>query len=315
MKTSEATDFIVGVDIANGHLDIYRSFDGVASRIRNRGDSIDKLCEELKMLGRPVLVVMEASGGYEKRLCIRLAENDIPFSVVNGRRVREFARGIGVDAKTDQIDAKVIARFGQVVNPVPTTMQTEQERDHAAMVTRRSQVVELMTQEKNRLKQAWNAKAKASIEKMLNHLETELAELDKVLAEMLASDEKNKRKIEILRSAKGVGAVVTSVLVTHMPEIGTLGRGQIAKLAGVAPMNRDSGKSSGKRFISGGRSHVRSALYMATLSAIRFNDKIRAMYMRLKAQGKESKVAMVACMRKLLTTLNYLVKTDQLWQT
>lgn len=315
MKTQEMTDSIVGVDIANGHLDIYRSFDGVASRIRNHENSIDGFCENLKKLSRPVLVVMEASGGYERRLCVRLAENSIPFSVVNARRVREFARGIGIDAKTDQIDAKVIARFGQVVKPMPTAMQSEQERDHAALVMRRSQVIDLMTQEKNRLKQAWNAAAKKSIEKMLKHLGKELAELDKLLVKMLASDQKNKRKIEILKSAKGVGAVATSMLITHLPELGTLNRGQIAKLVGIAPMNRDSGKSSGKRFISGGRGHVRSVLYMATLSGIRSNDKLRTMYKRLKAQGKESKVAMVACMRKLLTTLNHLIKTDQLWQT
>ena len=180
MKTQEMTDSIVGVDIANGHLDIYRSFDGVVSRIRNHENSIDGFCENLKKLSRPVLVVMEASGGYERRLCVRLAENSIPFSVVNARRVREFARGIGIDAKTDQIDAKVIARFGQVVKPMPTAMQSEQERDHAALVMRRSQVIDLMTQEKNRLKQAWNAAAKKSIEKMLKHLEKELAELDNV---------------------------------------------------------------------------------------------------------------------------------------
>jgi len=315
MKIQEVTDSIVGVDIANGHLDIFRSFDGVVSKIRNTENSIDKFCEELKKLGRPVFVIMEARGGYERRLCVRLAQNDIPFSVVNGRRVRDFAKGLGIDAKTDQIDAKVIARFGQVVKPIPSAMQSEEERDHAALVTRRGQVIDLLTQEKNRYKQAWNAAAKKSIETMLKHLAKELEELDKQLAKMLASDEKNKRKIEILRSAKGVGAVVTSMLITHLPELGSLNRKQIAKLVGVAPMNRDSGKSSGKRFISGGRGHVRSVLYMATLSAIRCNGKLRDTYRRLKAQGKESKVAMVACMRKLLTTLNYLIKTDQLWQT
>lgn len=315
MNQVEVAFSFVGVDIANGHLDVFRSYDRSYSKTRNQEVSIEKLCVDLKKSGKTIFVVMEASGGYERLLCMGLEKAGIPFAVVNARRVREFARGIGADAKTDPIDAKVIARFGEVVRPIATLMPSDEERAHGALVNRRHQVVDLMTQEKNRLQQAWDPAAKKSIEKMLKHLQKELNSLDKLLAKMLASDEKNKRKVEILQSFKGIGKVVTSTLVTQLPELGKLSRGKISKLVGVAPMNRDSGQSSGKRFIFGGRGNVRRILYMATLSAIRCNPPIRAYYKKLKEAGKESKVALVACMRKVLTTLNYLIKTDQLCRT
>ena len=219
MNQVEVDFSFVGVDIANCHLDVYRSYDKSYSKTRNQETSIEKLCTDLKTSKHKVFVVMEASGGYERALCIGLQNAGLPFAVVNARRVREFARGIGADAKTDPIDAKVIARFGEVVEPIATVMPSEEERNHAALVTRRSQVVDLMTQEKNRLKQAWNPESKKSIAKVLELLGKELDALDKLLAKMLALDEKNKRKIEILKSFKGVGKVVTSTLIAHLPEL------------------------------------------------------------------------------------------------
>lgn len=304
----------VGVDVASKHLDLFDASTGKADRVKNDAESIDKLCQRWK--GRlDVVFVMEASGGYESLLVSKLEQADIPRAVVNARRVREFARSMGADAKTDEIDAKVIAQFAAVLKPVLTSAQSEDERKHAALVTRRSQLVNIITQEKNRLKQTWDADAKKSVQKVLKLLENELKRVDEKLVKMLKADTKNHRKIEILKSAKGVGDVVASVLLAHLPELGKLNREQIAKLVGVAPMNRDSGNSSGKRFIYGGRGNVRTVLYMATLVAIRCNTKMKAYYVHLKAKGKESKVAIVACMRKFITTLNYLIKTDQLWET
>lgn len=215
--------------------------------------------------------------------------------------------------KSDTIDAKVISKFASVLKPVPAASQSEDERKHSALVTRRWQLVDLITQEKNRLKQTWDEEAKKSVQKMLKHLEKELKLIDARLAKMLKSDSMDKRKVEILQSAKGIGDVATSVLIAHLPELGKLNREQIAKLVGVAPINRDSGGSVGKRFIGGGRGGVRAVLYMSTLVAIRFNTKIKTYYKHLKSKGKESKVAIVACMRKFITALNSCIKTDQLW--
>lgn len=193
--------------------------------------------------------------------------------------------------------------------------QSDEERRHAALVTRRSQLVDLITQEKNRLKQRWDEAAKKSVQKILQHLQKELKSIDEKLVKLLKADVKNRRKIEILQSAQGIGDVATSVLLAHLPELGLLNREQIAKLLGVPPINRDSGGTSGKRFIMGGSGNVRSILCMVTHVAIRFNAKIKAFYVHFKAIGKESKDAIVACMRKFITQLNYLVRTDELWHT
>lgn len=303
----------VGVDVANKHLDLFFPDSGKHERIKNNAEEVGALCERLKGKSQ-YMIVMEASGGYESLLCSKLGNNAILYAVVNAKRVREFARSMGADAKTDEIDARVIAHFASVLKPIATEAQSDEERRHSALVTRRTQLVDLITQEKNRLKQTWDAMAKKSVQKTLKHLENELKSIDKLLVKMLKNDQKNKRKIEILKSAKGIGDVSTSMLLAHLPELGKLNREQIAKLVGVAPMNRDSGTTTGKRFIMGGRGNVRAVLYMSTLVAIRYNAKIKSHYAHLKAQGKESKVAIVACMRKFITILNHLVKTDQVWE-
>lgn len=304
--------FYVGVDVASKYLDLFFPDTGKSDRIKNEAEAIRAFCSQMKGKAE-FMFVMEASGGYEAVFCAQLGDNSISYAVVNARRVREFARGMGIDAKTDAIDAKVISKFASVLKPIPTTSQSDEERKHSALVTRRSQLVDLITQEKNRLKQTWDEDAKKSIQKTLKHLENERKSIDDRLAKMLKSNAMDKRKIEILQSAKGIGDVATSVLLAHLPELGKLNREQIAKLVGVAPMNRDSGGTIGKRFIMGGRGNVRAVLYMATLVAIRFNTKIKNYYVHLKAKGKESKVAIVACMRKFITILNYLIKSDQLW--
>lgn len=304
----------VGVDVAKLTLDAFCPEKGEHFKLANSESSIQELCLRLKKKKRPLMVVMEATGGYETLLLRQLAEHKIEAAVINPRQVRDFAKGVGADAKTDSIDAQIISRFAAVVRPQPTAVKSEHEQKHAALVTRRNQLLELINQENNRLQQSWDNDAKQSIRDVLEMLRKQLKSIDSQLAGLLATDTSNQRTIEILQSVKGVGPVTISTLIAELPELGTLNRGEVAKLVGVAPINRDSGAKSGKRFIGGGRGQVRRVLYMAAIVALRHNPTIKTFYQRLKAKGKESKVAIVACMRKLLTILNVLVKTDQVWQ-
>lgn len=277
---SERSAIYVGVDVAKGFLD----FDlpsNEAAHIENALEPIDAICAALKKK-RKLIVVMEATGGYEHLLRVRLAKHGIPAAIVNPRQVRDFAKGIGIDAKTDPIDSKVISKFGAVVKPLPTAMKSSEDERRAALVTRRSQLLELITQEKNRIKQAWNAEVKQSIQETLEALKNQVKVIDSKLAQMIALDKANARVIEILRSVVGVGPVMISTVLAYLPELGSLNRAQVAKLVGVAPINRDSGKSTGKRFIGGGRSYVRRVLYMSTLAAIRHNERIRTLYKQFR---------------------------------
>lgn len=305
----------VGIDVSKATLDVYRPDTQELRKIANTDDDIQELCAQLQNQRRQVLVVLEGTGGYEYLLLKYLASHQLAAAVINPKRVRDFAKGIGLDAKTDPIDAKVLSRYGEVVIPKPIATKSDHELKHSALVARRSQLLELINQENNRLKQSWDDEAKQSIRDVLEMLKEQLKSVDSRLAQMLAADTLNERKIEILQSVKGVGVVTVSTLIAELPELGKLNRGEVAKLVGVAPINRDSGSKSGKRFIGGGRGQVRRVLYMATIVAIRYNDTIRAFYAHLKSKGKESKVAIVACMRKLVTILNALVKSNQTWQT
>ena len=217
-------------------------------------------------------------------------------------------------AKTDPIDAQVIAHFGQVVVPAPTPAKSEAEKKLAALVTRRQQLLGLINQENNRLQQTRDQEIRTFINQSLESLQKQLKEIDARLKTSVAEQTDNHRKVEILQSVKGIGEVSVATFLAELPELGNLNREQIAKLVGVAPMNRDSGEWSGKRFITGGRPSVRRVLYMATLVATRFNDKIKAHYKHLIARGKAKKLAVVACMRKLLGILNTLVKNNVLWE-
>jgi transposase len=314
MKASTASSrCFVGVDVSKLTLDVYRPDTRKLLHIENSEDATEQLCQKLKRKKQPITVIMEATGGYETLLLHQLSKHKLEASVVNPRRVRDFARGIGIDAKTDPIDAAVISRYGAVVQPRPTAMKSEHQKKHSALVNRRNQLLELITQENNRLKQTWDEDAKKSIRVVLECLKKQLKEVDAQLAKMLKADKENARLIEILDSIQCVGPVTISTLITGLPELGKLNRAEIAKLVGVAPINRDSGKMSGKRFIGGGRGKVRRVLYMATVVGLRHNPVIKAYYAHLKSKGKESKVAIVACMRKLLTIMNTMVKTDQLW--
>jgi transposase len=315
MKSVIANDKIfVGVDVSKATLDVYRPDTKEVFKIENSDEAITLLCSQLKKEKRKVMVVMEGTGGYEYLLLKHLASHKLDAAVINPRRVRDFAKGIGLDAKTDPIDAKVISKYAEVVMPRPMATKSAHELKHGALVARRNQLLELVNQENNRLKQSWDDDAKQSIRDVLEVLKKQLKSIDSQLAQMIQADSENQRTIEVLQSVKGVGPVMLSTVLAELPELGKLNRGEIAKLVGVAPINSDSGKKSGKRFIGGGRGQVRRVLYMATIVAIRHNPAIKAFYAHLKSKGKESKVAIVACMRKFITILNLLVKTNQLWE-
>lgn len=313
-STIRGEKIYVGVDVAKLTLDAFSPEKGERLKLANSESAIHDFCLRLKKKKRPLMVVMEATGGYETLLLSQLAKHKIEAAVVNPRQVRDFAKGVGADAKTDSIDAQIISRFATVIQPQPTAMKSEHEQKHTALVTRRNQLLELINQENNRLQQSWDEDAKRSIREVLEMLKKQLKSIDSQLAGLLATDLRNRRTIEILQSVKGVGPVTISTFIAELPELGTLNRGEVAKLVGVAPINRDSGAKSGRRFIGGGRGQVRRVLYMAAIVALRHNPTIKTFYQHLKAKGKESKVAIVACMRKLLTILNLLVKTDQVWQ-
>jgi transposase len=304
----------VGVDVSKLHLDVFHPDTGDFAKLENTEVAVDEFCQSVSKKKLPVMVAMEATGGYERLLLNQLAKHQIEATVLNPRRVRDFAKGVGADAKTDSIDARIISQYAAVVNPMPTAMKSDHEQKHSALVTRRNQLLELINQENNRLKQSWDEDAKKSIREVLDMLKKQLKNIDSQLSAMLKNDTENQKTIEILGSVKGIGPVTISTILAELPEIGTLNRGEVAKLVGVAPINRDSGNKSGKRFIGGGRGQVRRVLYMATIVAIRHNPAIKAFYMHLKVQGKASKVAIVACMRKLVTILNLLIKTNQLWE-
>ena len=310
----KTTKIFVGVDVSKDTLDVYRPDTKEVLQIENSDEAITAFCSQFEKKKRQVMVVMEGTGGYERLLLKLLASHQLDAAVINPRRVRDFAKGIGMDAKTDAIDAKVISKYAEVVDPKPMATKSDHEQRHSALVARRNQLLELINQENNRLKQSWDKDAKQSIQDVLQVLKSQLKSIDSQLAQMLKVDVKNQRTIELLKSVKGVGPVMISTVIADLPELGKLNRGEVAKLVGVAPINRDSGKHSGKRFIGGGRGQVRRVLYMSTIVAIRHNATIKVYYQHLKSKGKASKVAIVACMRKFITILNLLLKTDQLWE-
>ncbi len=282
--------------------------------------SIDNTLQKIvtELIGRiqnpqATIAVMEATGGYEELLVGLLHQHDIAMAVVNPRRVRSFAAGIGQDAKTDLINANVIAFYGQVAQPAAQVAKSVNEQKLQALVECRRQLLDLINQENNRRQQAADPEIQEYIKQSLETLKQQVKTIDERLTKCVQADTANARKIEILESVKGMGVVTISTLLAELPELGKLNRGEIAKLVGVAPMNNESGKTSGQRRTFGGRSYVRRVLYMATLVATRFNTRVKAFYQRLLSEGKLKKVALTAAMRKLLTILNTLIKTNQLW--
>jgi len=258
------------------------------------------------------LVVMEATGGLETRLIQFLTLAGFPTARINPRRVREFANATGTLAKTDRIDAHILAWYGEALHPPVTPVPDENRQRLEALITRRRQLIEMRVAEENRLASAPDV-IRPSIQQHLEWLQEQISALDEEIGQLLQSVPDWAEKVEILQSVPGVGIVTAATLLAELPVLGQASHKEIAALAGVAPMNRDSGRRKGKRHITGGRPSVRQVLYMATIAAIRCNPVIRAFYRRLLAAGKEKKVALVACMRKLLTILNALLRKRQRW--
>jgi len=256
---------------------------------------------------------MEATGGYEKPIIAELLEAQLPAVVVNPRQVRDFARGMGQLAKTDSIDADVLAKFAQLVQPALRPHKTVEMTDLAELVHRRRQLNNLRTQESNRLAMAHHQKVRKSVQQVIKVLDHQIAQIDELISEHIKSDDNFSQKDKILRSTPGIGPQTSAMLLSQMPELGELNRQEIASLAGLAPYDRSSGKWIGKGHIWGGRSEVRSVLYMAALTARRCNPVIRRFADRLESEGKAFKVVITACMRKLLIILNTMLRNQTVW--
>ena len=301
---------VVGIDVSKAVLDVALLPSGV-TQFANDPVGIEELGKKL-LSCRADLVVMEATGGYETAVATALVSAGFRVAVVNPRQIRDFARASGRLAKTDRIDAEVIAAFGQAIEPEIVRLPDEEARKLEALVVRRRQLVTMRVQEVMRLGLAQGAMRKG-IKAHVQWLEKEIDKLDVDLTASLRSSPAWRAKDELLRSMKGIGPVTSGTLLVALPELGQLDRRAIAALVGVAPFNCDSGVRRGRRAIYGGRSQVRTLLYMAATTAVRSNPVIRAFYERLKARGKPHKVAMVACMRKMLTILNAMVRQSTPW--
>lgn len=299
----------VGIDVSKDKLDVAIGSQGEEWQVTNDESGHAELSRRLAEV-KPALVVMEASGGYEAVVAGVLWEAGHPVAVVNPRQVRDFARGMGKKAKTDRIDARILALFAETVRPPVHAPLDDDARQLKALVLRRRQLVEMLTMEKNRRGLASAGAARKSLEKHIAWLEEAIRRAGSDIDQAVRQSPLWREKEELLRTAKGIGPVNARSLLVELPELGKLDRGEIAALVGVAPFDFDSGDFKGKKIIQGGRMHVRNALYMAAVTASRWNPAIRPFYERLIARGKDKKVALVACMRKLLVILNAMVRDN-----
>ncbi|HTK74178.1 MAG TPA: IS110 family transposase [Gemmataceae bacterium] len=304
----------VGIDVAKAKLDV---FVDTADQLFTVDNTVAGVQQILDRLGQHVvqLIVIEATGRHHRRLAVDLMLAELPVAVVNPRHAREFARAQGKLAKTDHLDARLLADFARRLNPRPSDKPSTNQPLLLNLVARRRQVTQMTAAEKMRLHDADDKITRSMINKVLRVLDQQREDLDRQIAKLIESDDDWKNRKDLLTSVPGVGDATASQLISDLPELGKLNRQQIAALAGVAPLNRDSGSMRGKRTTWGGRAAVRTALFMATFSARRCNQTIQAFAERLTAAGKPYKVVMVAAMRKLLTILNLLIRENRPWQT
>jgi transposase len=301
----------IGVDVSKERLDCFCRPTGIAFSFDNTPPGIAALVQWVEAQ-QPQLIVLEATGGLERPVVAALVVAQLPVVVVNPRQVRDFARAIGQLAKTDRIDAAVIAHFGEAVNPEVRPLPDHLTQQMDALMTRRRQLVQMLAAERNHLVSA-PVQVQNYVKEHIVQLEELIKKLDQDIDQMITRSPIWKTKENLLLSVKGVGPVLSRTLLAELPELGRLSRQEISKLVGVAPLNNDSGKHKGKRSCWGGRASVRGPLYMATLSATRCNPVIKEFYQRLLAKGKLKKVAIVACMRKMLTILNAMIKSNKPW--
>jgi transposase len=305
-------DLYVGIDVAKQSLDVCLLTELKRFTTTNDSSGFRQLLEKLPRPGS-CLVVLEATGGYQRAVVAELVTAGHQVAVVNPRQVRDFARGLGILAKTDRLDAQVIARFGQQVQPRVLEKNSNNQLELQQLVVRRRQLIDLRTAETNRLEAATTKSVIKSLRSVIEHLQKKICQVEKEMAQLVESDEQLQCQAALIESVPGVGPITAATLLAELPELGRLNRQEIAALAGLAPFNRDSGKSHGCRSIWGGRRAVRSVLFMAALSARRFNPVIRAFAQRLEAAGKPFRVVLTACMRKLLVILTTIVKNNYAW--
>jgi len=308
-----AAELFIGIDVARDNLDVAVRPAVEQWRVANDTAGIAELLVRVRAL-RPTLIVLEATGGLELPLLGVLGSAGLPVVAVNPRQVRDFAKAMGKLAKTDALDAQVLAHFADAVRPAVRPLPDAATQALSALVARRRQLVEMLTAEENRRASA-SATIRPDIQEHIGWLRKRLKGIDKELSQALRTSPLWREQEDLLRSVPGIGPVVTVTLLADLPELGVLGRKQLGALVGVAPLNRDSGTLRGKRTVWGGRSTVRAALYMAALVGTRHNPVLRALYTRLLAAGKTKKVALTACMHKLLTILNALLKHSTRWTT
>jgi transposase len=300
----------VGIDVSKDRLDVAQRPAAESWSLANDESGIGELRQKLAVV-KPALVVLEATGGLETPLVAGLLGESLPVVVINPRQARDFAKSTGQLAKTDRIDAGILAHFAEAVKPEVRPFPDEATRELDALITRRRQLIEMLTAEKNRLLRTAAQRVRRDLQRHIHWLERQLDELEKDLGNFIQQSPAWREKEDLLRSIKGVGPVLASTLLGELPELGQLNRKEVAKLVGVAPLNQDSGRYQGQRRIWGGRASVRGSLYMGTLVATRFNPAICELYQRHLTAGKPKKVALVACMRKFLTMLNAAVRDGE----
>ena len=303
----------IGIDVAKDTFCVCSSPAAINLSLSNSTKGINQLIKLLKP-HNVKLVVLEATGGYERPIVAGLLQADFKVVVASPRQVRQFARGIGELAKTDPIDARVLARFAQLVQPKPRPQFSRKTEELADLVTRRNQLTSLRTQELNREQTVRHRQVLKSVRKMIKTLNAQIADLDELIQKHIQSDEQLSNKDKILRSTPGIGPQTSAILLSQLPELGLLNRQQIAALVGVAPYDFRSGRFAGQSRIWGGRKQIRNMLYMAALTAIRYNPVIKNFYQRLISQGKKFKVVITACMRKLLIILNTMMRNETAWK-
>jgi transposase len=313
MSSTGIGEQTVGIDVSQERLDVCIRTTRESFSVGNDKEGRGSLAQRLAGL-KPRIVVMESTGGMELPMALELQERGVPFRIVNARQVRDFAKAKGILAKTDRIDALVLALFAHAMEVEPKALPDAARRALRSLVMRRMQLIEAKVAEQNRLHAELVVRVRKSIEKSIAWLTREIATLDKELDRTIRNNPEFAAVRALAIEVPGVGESTVRMLIACLPELGTLSRQKISALTGIAPLNKDSGKSQGKRYCWGGRSEVRSALYMAALVGTRFNPLLRALYERLRATGKAAKVAIVACMRKLLVILNAMVRDNTQWR-
>lgn len=301
----------MGIDVSKARLDVFFMPTKTYIQYENNKKGIKKLIKKIKSSSN-VLVVMESTGGYEKLVAQAVSKEKISVAIVNPRQIRDFAKALGKLAKTDRIDAEVIALFAEKMQPKENVFCDKHQEKLAENSTRRRQLIDMITMEKNRLDKV-SKEMRKSIQRIIKQLQKELEKINESLEKFIQMDSECARKDKLLQTIKGVGSVVAAGIVADLPELGKLTAKQISALAGLAPLNRDSGTLKGRRTIWGGRACVRRILYMATLVAIKHNKKIKIFYERLCSAGKLKKTAVIACMHKLLIIMNAMIKNNQSW--